>query len=49
MTYIFILPFILYIFLRTKKSLHMLQQNLYDENRRYIKWMIKNISKIMFN
>ena len=27
----------------------MLQQNLYDENRRYIKWMIKNISKIMFN
>ena len=26
----------------------MLQQNLYDENRRYCKWLIKNIVKVMF-
>ena len=31
-----------------KKSLHMLQQNLYNENNRYIKWMIKN-NKIFFD
>jgi len=27
---------------KTKRSLHMLQQNLYNENNRYIKWIIKN-------
>ena len=27
---------------KTEKSLHMLQQNLYNENNRYIKWLIKN-------
>ena len=30
------------IFLKSKKSLHMLQQNLYNENNRYLKWVIKN-------
>jgi UDP-N-acetylmuramoyl-tripeptide--D-alanyl-D-alanine ligase len=35
-----------YLFLRTKKSLHMLQQNLYDDGHRYIKWIVKNRSKI---
>ncbi|MDD4643706.1 MAG: UDP-N-acetylmuramoyl-tripeptide--D-alanyl-D-alanine ligase [Bacilli bacterium] len=35
-----------YLFLRTKKSLHMLQQNLYDNDRRYIKWIFKNRNKI---
>ena len=33
---------------KSKKSLHMLQQNLYNENNRYIKWMIKN-NKIFFD
>ncbi len=28
--------------LKTKKSLHMLQQNLYNENNRYLKWIKKN-------
>ena len=27
---------------KTKRSLHMLQQNLYDENHRYIKWIFRN-------
>ena len=26
----------------SKKSLHMLQQNLYNENNRYARWVIKN-------
>ena len=36
------------IFLETKKSLHMLQQNLYNENNRYLKWVMKNF-KGFFN
>ena len=27
---------------KSKKSLHMIQQNLYNENNRYLKWVIKN-------
>ena len=26
---------------KSKRALHMLQQNLYNENNRYIKWVIK--------
>jgi len=33
---------------KTKKSLHMLQQNLYNENNRYVKWILKN-SKQFFD
>lgn len=36
-----------YVFYRTKRALHMLQQNLYDDDFRYIKWINKNFSKIM--
>jgi UDP-N-acetylmuramoyl-tripeptide--D-alanyl-D-alanine ligase len=35
-----------YMFLRTKKALHMLQQNLYDDDYRYFKWILKNRSKV---
>ena len=38
---------ITYLVLKTKINLHMLQQNFYNENNRYIKWLIKN--KKMFN
>ena len=31
-----------YIAYKSKKSLHMLQQNLYNENNRYLKWIFKN-------
>ena len=33
---------LLFNLVKNKKSLHMLQQNLYNENNRYIKWLIKN-------
>ena len=32
---------------KTKRSLHMLQQNLYNENNRYIKWNFRNISQFL--
>ena len=43
------IPWLLYMFYRTKKSLHMLQQNLYDDDMRYFKWIKNNFSKIMLS
>ena len=41
--YIFLLLIVFLIIIqKSKKSLHMLQQNLYNENNRYIKWVFKN-------
>ncbi len=34
-------------FFKTKRSLHMLQQNLYNENNRYIKWVLKNYKQFL--
>ena len=34
------------IFINSKKSLHMLQQNLYNENNRYVKWVVNNSSNL---
>ena len=39
-----ILVTILAITIKSKKSLHMLQQNLYNENNRYVKWVVNNSS-----
>lgn len=39
---ILLISFVIINFYKTKRSLHMLQQNLYNENNRYIKWVIKN-------
>ena len=36
----------LYLLLRFKKNLHILQQNFYNENNRYIKWGNKNILSV---
>ena len=33
---------IIMLFKRSKKTLHMLQQNLYNKNNRYLKWLYKN-------
>ena len=33
---------LVFLIIKSKKSLHMLQQNLYNENNRYIKWVINN-------
>ena len=45
---IFVLSFIYALFFKSKRHIHMLQQNLYNENNRYIKWLIKN-SKSFFS
>ncbi len=39
---IFLVSFFYANYYKSQKSLHMLQQNLYNENNRYIKWLIKN-------
>ena len=39
---IIILIAVVYLIFRTKINLHMLQQNVYNENNRYIRWLIKN-------
>lgn len=33
----------------SRRTLHMLQQNLYNENNRYIKWILKNNDITIFN
>ena len=45
---LFFIQFI-YIVYTSKKSIHMLQQNLYNENNRYVKWVIKNKKKVFVN
>ena len=42
LTYFLLIAVYLYIIYASKKSIHMLQQNLYNENNRYIKWVFKN-------
>ena len=36
----------LYLFLRTRKNIHVLQQNFYNENNRYIKWGKTNLGNV---
>ena len=38
-----VLSFIFTLIFKSKRYLHMLQQNLYNENNRYLKWVFKNI------
>ena len=40
---VFIFMFVALV-LKNKISMHMLQQNLYNENNRYIKWLLKNMN-----
>ena len=48
-TYIMFLVFLVYLILKGKKALHMLQQNLYNENNRYLKWISNNIATAFLN
>ena len=41
-----LLPYLLFIAYKSKKSLHMLQQNYYDESNRYFLWILKNPKKV---
>ena len=40
------IPFLLFVVLKSKKALHMLQQNWYNDDQRYIKWIMKNPKKV---
>ena len=45
--YIFLLVTILFcLIFKSKRYLHMLQQNLYNENNRYFKWYFKNLKEL---
>ena len=43
-----LIPYLIFTILKTKKSFHMLQQNFYDDDNRYFKWILTNISKIVY-
>ena len=40
------IPFFMYMYFVSLKSIHMLQLNFYDENHRYLKWLLKNPTKV---
>lgn len=46
--YIFVLlcMFVCLVF-KSKRFLHMLQQNLYNENNRYLKWVFRNSKQFL--
>ena len=42
---LFLIIYCLYVIYRSMEAMHMLQQNLYNENNRYLKWVARNINK----
>ena len=38
-----------YLIYKSKKAMHMLQQNWYNDGNRYIKWLFTNPKKVFFN
>ena len=49
LTYISVGVILVYLIIKGKKALHMLQQNLYNENNRYIKWIKGNLITSFIN
>lgn len=47
--YLSIIPIILYLILKTNKGLQMLQQNRYNDNKWYLKWIDNNKKKVFLN
>lgn len=43
-----LIPYLIFTVFKTKKSFHMLQQNFYDDDCRYFKWILANITKITY-
>lgn len=41
-----LIPLFILTYFKSKKSMHMLQQNYYDESGRYFLWMKKNLKKV---
>lgn len=48
LTIITIIFVYIYLIVRLKKAIHMLQQNLYNDGNRYVKWVLKNITLAFF-
>lgn len=44
-----LIPYLIFTIFKTKKSFHMLQQNFYDDDRRYFKWVLTNITKVAYD
>lgn len=42
---LFLIVYCIYVIYRSTESMHMLQQNLYNENNRYLKWIKKNYKR----
>ncbi len=42
-----LLSFLFLLFYKMKRTLHMIQQNLYNENNRYLKWLVKNKNQFL--
>jgi len=43
---LFLIIYIIYMIYRSMEAMHMLQQNFYNENNRYLKWIKRNFGKI---
>ena len=41
-----LIPLFILTFFKSKKAMHMLQQNYYDESKRYFLWITKNLKKV---
>lgn len=44
-----LIPFVIYLCIKTKKGLHMLQLNWYDDDHRYLKWIVANPYKVFIH
>ena len=44
-----IIVYVIYVFLRSQDSMHMLQQNKYNRKKTYLKWLNKNKAKAFKN
>ena len=44
-----LISYLIFTLFKTKKSFHVLQQNFYNDDNRYIKWIFSNIKKIFFD
>ena len=44
-----LLPYLFFILNKSKKFMHMLQQNWYNDGNRYLKWLRDNFSKSFIN
>lgn len=42
---LFLSVYCIYVIYRSVEAMHMLQQNLYNENNRYLKWVFRNYTK----